>query len=162
MHWPALTRNLLQACKKCKVKTKCVDEGGSCPKWARSGYCYSSQYKKYMKLKCKKSCKLCWIIYLYIFEEKGFLCNQVEPQGFICINCCSISCIHILWLKTVNIEDDCLCRLDPYTGSCFWKHFLLQQTKNSSLAIGGLRFLPNCRQNMFSVQRSSMLRCRWG
>ena len=85
MYWPALTGYLLQACKKCKVKTKCVDEGGSCPKWARSGYCYSSQYKKYMKLKCKKSCKLCWIIYLYIFEDKGLNWNQDGPQGFIII-----------------------------------------------------------------------------
>ena len=50
-----------QACKKCRVRSKCVDEGGSCPKWARLGYCYSSQYKNYMKLKCKKSCKICWI-----------------------------------------------------------------------------------------------------
>jgi len=48
-----------KACKKCKVKSKCVDEGGSCPKWAKLGYCYSSQYKNYMKLKCKKSCKIC-------------------------------------------------------------------------------------------------------
>ena len=67
----------------------------------------------------------------------------------------------IKMIENTKIEDDCLCRLDPYTGSCFWKHFLLQQTKNSSLSIGGLRSLPNCRQNMFSVQRSSMMRCRW-
>ena len=158
MYWPALTGNLLQACKKCKVKTNCVDEGGSCPKWARSGYCYSSQYKKYMKLKCKKSCKLCWIIYLYIFEDKGLNLSQDGPQGFIWIN---FGWLSIKLIENTKIEDDCLCRLDPYTGSCFWKHFLLQQIKNWSLAIGGLRFLPNCRQNMFSVQRSSLMRCRW-
>ena len=31
-------------------------------------------------------------------------------------------------IENTKIEDDCLCRLDPYTGSCFWKHFLLLST----------------------------------
>ena len=59
------------------MKSKCVDEGGSCPKWAKLGYCYSSQYKNYMKLKCKKSCKICWI----------YLCRRIvhfsKPGRFL-------------------------------------------------------------------------------
>jgi len=49
-----------KACKKCKSKlSSCRDESKTCSKWASRGYCRWNKYKDYMKLRCKKSCKLC-------------------------------------------------------------------------------------------------------
>jgi len=46
-----------KSCKTCHGS--CGDESDSCKKWAGKGYCKSSQYKNYMKLRCKAACKLC-------------------------------------------------------------------------------------------------------
>jgi len=47
-----------KACKKCS-KAGCEDESSSCAKWAGKGYCKSGKYQDYMRLRCKKSCKIC-------------------------------------------------------------------------------------------------------
>jgi len=46
-----------KACNKCAGD--CENESKNCTKWANKGYCKSGDYTNYMKLRCKKACKLC-------------------------------------------------------------------------------------------------------
>ena len=46
-----------QACKKCSGN--CKDEKKDCGTWANKGFCKSGKFVDYMKLRCKKSCKVC-------------------------------------------------------------------------------------------------------
>ena len=58
--YPSMTNSIFQACKKCGTSNQnCKDENKDCGTWGRKGFCTSGTYKNYMKLRCKKTCKLC-------------------------------------------------------------------------------------------------------
>ena len=62
-HQPSHLILVLQACKVCTLKTweeTCKDENYRCKRWADNGDCNNRKYADYMKLRCKKSCKICY------------------------------------------------------------------------------------------------------
>jgi len=45
------------ACKRCKAT--CMDENSQCKSWAEKGDCNEPTLADYMRLRCRKSCKIC-------------------------------------------------------------------------------------------------------
>ena len=47
-------------CKKsCLCGDECTDQNEYCESWGEMGYCTNAKWKKYMLLRCKKTCKVC-------------------------------------------------------------------------------------------------------
>ena len=48
-----------KSCGVCGGNKSCKNDNDFCDAWADKGHCKSKKYIGYMKLRCRKSCKLC-------------------------------------------------------------------------------------------------------
>ena len=60
------------------VDEQCEDLHENCGRWASRDYCQNDDFKRFMSMKCRRSCKLCgegkWYCFKYIdiLEDDGY------------------------------------------------------------------------------------------